>query len=119
MYKNLFFLLLILSACSTPEQKSEPAPVLTGLDGKQYFEPGRSETAQAKLDSNLNVARKNFEADPSEENYIWLGRREAYLSHYKEAIGIFTEGLEKYPDSYKLFRHRGHQIGRASCRERV
>ncbi|MBX2956586.1 MAG: tetratricopeptide repeat protein [Cyclobacteriaceae bacterium] len=107
--KASILLLLSFVACSTPEKKTEPQPVLTGLDGKQYFEPGRSETAQAKLDSNLNVARKNFEADPSEENYIWLGRREAYLSHYKEAIGIFTEGLEKYPDSYKLFRHRGYR----------
>ncbi|HRJ31124.1 MAG TPA: tetratricopeptide repeat protein [Cyclobacteriaceae bacterium] len=109
MFKRISILLLILSACSTPDQKSEPVPVLTGLDGKQYFEPERSETAQAKLDSNLNVAKKNFEADPSEDNYVWLGRREGYLYHYNEAITILSEGLEKYPNSYKLFRHRGHR----------
>jgi len=109
MNRKLFTLLLVIAACSSPEKKTEPQPVLTDLDGKHYFEPERSAAAQAKLDSNLNVARKNFEADPSEENYIWLGRREAYLSHYKEAIKIFTEGLEKYPNSYKLFRHRGHR----------
>lgn len=109
MFKRISILLLILSACSTPEQKSEPVPVLTGLDSKQYFEPERSETAQAKLDSNLNVAKKNFEADPSEDNYVWLGRREGYLYHYNEAIAILSEGLEKYPNSYKLFRHRGHR----------
>lgn len=109
MFKRISRLLLILSACSTAEQKSEPVPVLTGLDGKQYFEPERSETAQAKLDSNLNVAKKNFEADPSEDNYVWLGRREGYLYHYNEAITILSEGLEKYPNSYKLFRHRGHR----------
>lgn len=109
MFKRISTLLLILSACSTPEQKSEPVPVLTGLDGKQYFEPERSEAAQARLDSNLIVARKNFEADPSEDNYVWLGRREGYLYHYNEAIKILSEGLEKYPNSYKLFRHRGHR----------
>ncbi|MBX2947484.1 MAG: tetratricopeptide repeat protein [Cyclobacteriaceae bacterium] len=109
MIRKVFILTVFLAACSTPEKKSEPSPVLTGLDGKQYFEPERSATAQARLDSNLNVARKNFETDPSEDNYVWLARREGYLYHYNEAIKILSEGLEKYPNSYKLFRHRGHR----------
>jgi tetratricopeptide (TPR) repeat protein len=110
MPKYFPLILMLTVACAPSEkQQEEPIPVLTGLDGKQYFEPERSAASQAKLDSNLNIARKNFEADPSEENYIWLGRREAYLSHYNEAIRIFTEGLDKYPNSYKLFRHRGHR----------
>jgi tetratricopeptide (TPR) repeat protein len=109
MQKNLYILISIFAACSSPEKRSEPAPVLTGLDGTEYFEPARSDAAQARLDSNLNVALKNFESDPSEDNYVWLGRREAYLYHYKDAIKIFTEGLERFPDSYKLFRHRGHR----------
>ncbi len=107
--KFSILLLLAFIACSTPENKSVPVPVLTGLDGRQYFEPELSAKAQAKLDSNLNVARKNFETDPSEDNYVWLGRREGYLYHYNEAIEILSEGLEKYPNSYKLFRHRGHR----------
>jgi tetratricopeptide (TPR) repeat protein len=74
--------------------------------GLEYFAP--TET-NPKLDSNLQVAKKNFEAGPSENNYIWLGRRTAYLSRYNEAIDIFTAGIEKYPDSYRLYRHRGHR----------
>lgn len=109
MYRNASLLLLILSACSVSEKKTETQPVLTGLDGKQYFEPERSPAAQSRLDSNLHVAHKNFEAAPSEENFIWLGRRQAYLYRYNDAIKTFTEGLEKYPNSYKLFRHRGHR----------
>lgn len=110
MLKKFPVFLLLAFACSPAEKESkDPIPVLTGLDGKQYFEPQRSAASQAKLDSNLNVARKNFEADPSEDNYVWLGRREGYLYHYTEAIKILTEGLEKYPNSYKLFRHRGHR----------
>jgi tetratricopeptide (TPR) repeat protein len=105
------FLVLFIVACTTTENKQEaaPVPVLTGLDGKPYFEPERSPDVQAMLDSNLIVARQNFEADPSEDNYIWLGRRLAYLSRYNEAIEIFSKGLEQYPDSYRLFRHRGHR----------
>jgi tetratricopeptide (TPR) repeat protein len=107
--RKLSILLLLVAGCSSPEKKAELSPVLTGLDGKHYFAPERSAVAQARLDSNLNVARKNFEADPSEDNYIWLGRREGYLYHYEEAIRVLSEGLEKYPNSYKLFRHRGHR----------
>jgi tetratricopeptide (TPR) repeat protein len=109
MLRNIFILLAFLVACSAPEKKAEVVPVLTGLDGKEYFEPARSPAAQARLDSNLTVARKNFEADPSEENYIWLGRRQAYLYRYGDAIRTFTEGLANYPNSYRLFRHRGHR----------
>jgi tetratricopeptide (TPR) repeat protein len=58
---------------------------------------------------NYEQAKKNFDADPSEENTIWLGRRTAYLGKYKEAIEIYTKGLQKYPVSYKLYRHRGHR----------
>jgi tetratricopeptide (TPR) repeat protein len=61
------------------------------------------------LDSNLHVARQNFINDRSEENYIWYGRREGYLMHVDEAIRIFSEGLQKYPESYRLLRHRGHR----------
>lgn len=110
MFKKIPLLLIVLSACSPSEKESkEPLPIVTGLDGKQYFEPQRSAASQAKLDSNLNVAQKNFEADPSEDNYVWLGRRLGYLYRYDDAIKTFTEGLEKYPSSYKLFRHRGHR----------
>jgi tetratricopeptide (TPR) repeat protein len=58
---------------------------------------------------NYELAKKNFKANPNEENTIWLGRRTAYLGKYKEAVEIYTQGLEKFPYSYKLYRHRGHR----------
>jgi tetratricopeptide (TPR) repeat protein len=109
MNKILIVFIFIISACTSVEKKSVSKAVLTGLDGKEYVEPERSPASQAKLDSLLTIARNNFEAKPSEENYIWLGRREAYLYHYNDAIEIFSQGLEKFPESYKLFRHRGHR----------
>jgi tetratricopeptide (TPR) repeat protein len=106
---HLALLLLVAAGCTSVEKKSVSKSVLTGLDGKEYVEPERSPASQAKLDSLLAIAKNNFETDPSEENYIWLGRREAYLYHYNDAIEIFSQGLEKFPESYKLFRHRGHR----------
>jgi tetratricopeptide (TPR) repeat protein len=99
-----------LGSCSSgtnPERTDQPVAV--SLDGKPFFEPERTTAQQARLDSLLLIAKNNFETDPSEENYIWYGRREGYLMHLPQAIDIFTEGIKKYPDSYRLYRHRGHR----------
>jgi hypothetical protein len=98
-------------ACDSPKKESGDTrqPVLVGLTGEAYFEPERSAAAQAQLDSNLQVARANFEAAATEENYIWYGRREAYLAHYEQAIEIFSNGIQQFPNSYRLYRHRGHR----------
>lgn len=103
--------LVSLLGCESPRQETAnpPAPVVISLSGTPFFEPTRTPEVQALLDSNLLVAQKNFEADASEENYIWYGRREAYLAHYQRAIDIFTEGIGRYPASYRLYRHRGHR----------
>ena len=55
------------------------------------------------------AAGADFERDPSEENTIWLGRRAAYAGRYREAIAVFSRGLERFPSSYRLLRHRGHR----------
>lgn len=91
---------------NNPEQAAAEAAEVYSLLGLEYYAPTE---LNPKLDSNLSVAKKNFDSNPSEENYIWLGRRTAYLSRYNKAIAIFSEGLEKYPNSYRLYRHRGHR----------
>jgi tetratricopeptide (TPR) repeat protein len=97
-------LLILLGCTGNTEEIAEPE--VYSLLGEEFFAPT---DVNPKLDSNLAVARKKFETDPSEENYIWLGRRTAYLSRYNEAIEIFNQGIEKFPDSYRLYRHRGHR----------
>jgi len=99
---------LFVLNCQAPKTETTPPsqPEIISLLGLEYFAPTE---VNPKLDSNLTVAQKNFDANPSEENYIWLGRRLAYLTRYNEAIKIFTEGIEKFPDSYRLYRHRGHR----------
>ena len=111
MRKYFLLPLIIFSIGCTVEKKetSDKAVVLTGLDGREFFTPEFSKETRARLDSNLAVARKNFETEPSEENFIWLGRRQAYVYNYNNAIEVFSEGIEKYPVSYKLYRHRGHR----------
>ena len=107
----LLFATILLISCNTRQTapKNTPEEVIVALDGKKYAPPVMSSTQFAKLDSNLQVAKNNFEANPTEENYIWYGRREAYLYHYQKSIEIFTEGIGKYPESFRLYRHRGHR----------
>lgn len=94
---------------ASDSRNAHEAPVVTSLLGATYYEPHRDSAVQARLDDNLETAQENFEEGASEENYIWLGRRTAYLLRFQEAVNIFSDGIEKYPDSYKLFRHRGHR----------
>ncbi len=100
---------IVITSCKKAEDKVSQQPVVISPLGVSYFAPVREPAQQARLDSNLNVAKQNFEADASEENYIWLGRRTAYLMRIQEAIDIYTEGLAKFPQSYRLLRHRGHR----------
>lgn len=85
------------------------------LFGRPLVSPAPSPAAVKSYEEAL----KNFAADPSEDNWIWLGRRAAYLGRFREAIAVYSEGLKKHPDSYRLYRHRGHryitirQFGRA------
>lgn len=84
-------------------------PSAIGLDGRKFFPPSLTAKARARIDSNFFAAEIAYKANPSEENIIWYGRREAYRYNYRNAVKIFTEGLKMYPQSYRLLRHRGHR----------
>lgn len=101
---TFFVLLIVLFSCADSRK-----PVAIGLDGRAFYEPLRSTEQQNVLIQNLKEAKKKWNQDPSEENYIWYGRREGYLLHLQQAIDIYTEGIEKYPDSYRLYRHMAHR----------
>ena len=62
-------------------------------------------------EQRLAEARERFDAAPDDpEAVIWLGRRTAYLGRYRDAIAIFSKGIEKFPTEPRLFRHRGHRF---------
>lgn len=66
-------------------------------------------TKLTKADSNLRIAELAFALNPSEDNSIWLGRRLSYLGQFDSAIAVYTKAITRFPDSYKLYRHRGHR----------
>ncbi len=63
-----------------------------------------------KLLVQYEEAKEKYNTDPTNvENLIWYGRRTAYLGRYEEAIIIYSEGIKKYPQEPRLYRHRGHR----------
>lgn len=64
---------------------------------------------QAALDQ-LATAKADYDADSNNaDNIIWYGRRTAYTGDYRGAIEAFSEGVEKFPDDARMYRHRGHR----------
>jgi tetratricopeptide (TPR) repeat protein len=60
---------------------------------------------------HFEKALKDYKEDPENpDNIIWLGRRTAYLGKFRNAIAIFTKGIEKFPEDPRMYRHRGHRF---------
>lgn len=99
-------LLLCLSGCAA----SEPVPEATSLLGKPLYRPDFPGDRLDALEGDLAEARANFETNADDvDALIWVGRRLGYLWRYREAIEVYSEGIERWPDEPKLYRHRGHR----------
>lgn len=97
------------AGCRTTPDVDEP-PQAVSLLGEPLFPPPMDgQTRTSRLDE-LAAASELFETNPgSEADLIWVGRRLAYLGLYRQAIEVYTEGLDIHPDSYRIRRHRGHR----------
>jgi tetratricopeptide (TPR) repeat protein len=86
---------------------SQRAPEATSLTGKPLYPPDPIPNRE-RLEKDLQDAQSV--ADPTTaEAMIWLGRRQAYLWRYQDAIATFTKGIERYPNDPRFYRHRGHR----------
>jgi len=113
--KRLTLLMAILTfACKQQSQKTakvenkEQAPTecITLLGDTLNAPPIKS----GKAKENFEFAKKDYEKYPdSADALIWYGRRIAYLGHFQKAIKIYSEGIEKFPDDARMYRHRGHR----------
>ncbi|MCG8468573.1 MAG: hypothetical protein MJB57_10265 [Gemmatimonadetes bacterium] len=96
-------------SAAAPAELPEGAQAISLLGEPLYPAPASAEVAAAQA-RDLEVARDAYDEDPNDAGaIIWLGRRTAYLGLYREAIEIFTEGIEKHPEDARMYRHRGHR----------
>jgi tetratricopeptide (TPR) repeat protein len=98
---------------SLPERPSTPLP--EGAEawsflGNALFPPPLSPASEALRGEALAAAKADLAARPDDpEAWIWAGRQHAYRGAYREAIAVFTEGADRFPDDARFLRHRGHR----------
>ena len=112
MNRLLLILVLILVSCQSgqdpiklvnPDKTIETVTLL----GDTLMSP---EIREGKSLDQFKSAQNNYYRDQENpEMLIWYGRRVAYLGYFKEAIKIYTLGIEKFPYDARFYRHRGHR----------
>jgi tetratricopeptide (TPR) repeat protein len=92
----------ILLASPQPSGK----PEATSLLGKPLHAAAPSPEAL----KNLDAARKAWADNARDpDTLIWFGRRAGYVQRFRDAIGIFSEGIALHPGDARMYRHRGHR----------
>jgi tetratricopeptide (TPR) repeat protein len=99
-------ILVVAAALSTASLQAQEA---TSLLGKPLLRAEQPADARAKLEANLRAAEEEFAKTPTADALIWVGRRTAYLGRFRDAIAVFTRGVQKFPDDARMYRHRGHR----------
>jgi tetratricopeptide (TPR) repeat protein len=95
----------------TPVSRAQTLPVeATTLAGRPLDRPAVIPNQQ-KLLADLAQAEKALASSPDDpEATIWVGRRQAYLWRFQDALSTFSRGIARWPDNPKLYRHRGHRF---------
>jgi len=87
-----------------------PGVEAISLLGDELRPPELPEEVRAVYEENLARAQAAYDSAPTDaDSIIWLGRRTAYLGHYRDAIEIYSRGIELHPDDARFYRHRGHR----------
>jgi len=107
--------LLWISACRGAEPIDLPDlpndAQAVSLLGDTLYPTAPSPEALARMERELRIAAADYIEHPNSPSaIIWLGRRNAYVGKYREAIRIYTQGISKYPDDARMYRHRGHRF---------
>lgn len=102
----VLFGILLISCNQEPKDNEEKIVQAVSKLGKNLYSAEPSEEAQEKY----LEAKANFEQEPDNPDaLIWHGRRAAYLEQYREAIEIYTDGINQFPEDARIYRHRGHR----------
>lgn len=115
-YLLLIGLFMVATACNSSaptEANTDAMPEAQtanfqgfSLMGDSLISPAPSE----KLLARYEARKADFLDDPNKvDNIIWHGRFTAYIGNYQEAIQIYTDGIKKFPEDARLYRHRGHR----------
>jgi tetratricopeptide (TPR) repeat protein len=78
--------------------------------GDTLRRPALDSVARERMQAQLVAARLEAVAKPDDpEALIWVGRRLGYLGRYTAAIATFSDGIKRFPNDPRMYRHRGHR----------
>jgi tetratricopeptide (TPR) repeat protein len=98
-------LVLLGGLAALPSRAEEPLQA-TSLLGREL----RASAATAEQAAAIAAAEEVARAAPHDvEIAIALGRAQAAVWRYRDAIDVYTRALEHHPDHAMLYRHRGHR----------
>ena len=103
-----------LSACHGAPSPGAPTLVAPAeaisLLGDTLKRPALDSVSRARMQAQLDQARLDASARPNDPDaLIWVGRRLAYLGRYRDAIAVFSDGIQRFPKDARMYRHRGHR----------
>ncbi len=99
MLKKAFFIILLFAAFGFAQGTPE---VVSPFGTKFYAQPDEKNV--------IAEAEKKLEANPQNiELLIALGRAQASVWRYRDAIATYTRGIALEPQNAMLYRHRGHR----------
>lgn len=112
------FLLLSMMCCKEKTAKpsgQQEAAIETNakkvaaisFGGKELYQREVDASKHAKYTKRIDSVRAI--ATLTQLDYEVLGGYHSELFQYHKAIAVYIEGLEHFPDSYRLLRHRGHR----------
>lgn len=101
--KKLFVIVAILTLSFSAFSHTQDKPELVSPLGVKFY-------AQPDEKNSVAEAEKKLAADPKNiELIIALGRAQATVWKYNDAIATYTRGIEIDPQHAMLYRHRGHR----------
>ena len=116
-------LVLVAVACSPPDSSADSdarasssiASISPGVEAISFLgdtleAPAQPEAVRAVYMERYKEAERALAGAPTDvDSLIWMGRRTAYLGHYRDAINVYSEGIGLHPGDARLYRHRGHR----------
>jgi tetratricopeptide (TPR) repeat protein len=63
-----------------------------------------------EFESKLAAAGADLARAPDDpDKLIWVGRWLGYMWRTSEAIAVYSDGIQRFPECAELYRHRGHR----------
>jgi hypothetical protein len=103
--KSGFFLWAFLCLISFSGYGQYRIPQAQSFSGKPLFSEVVDAKTTDKCDSIIYVVQSK--GDLSENDFIEIGRQLIAKARYREAVANFSEGLVRFPNSFRLLRYRG------------